>query len=267
MFSHEGTARSERQNRILAGYLAFVGGYANSCGIVLVGTFTSHVTGNVGRFASQVALGEHAAALAALSCVAAFFAGAFVGSMFLESRALGHVSRAYALTLALEAVTLTVFWLGLDPPAWASAARLQLEAATLSAAMGLQNGLVTRLSGAVVRTTHLTGVVTDLGVELARWFRYGRAKVAERLGARLVLGKNEPERPAPAKVFLLGTIAAAFVLGATAGAAAAVRAGRDAILLAIVAITLCVVYAIVNGRAHAERRGSREVGASSGERE
>ena len=39
-------------------------------------------------------------------------------------------------------------------------------------AMGLQNALVTHISNAVVRTTHLTGLFTDLGIELAQLFFY-----------------------------------------------------------------------------------------------
>ncbi len=43
-------------------------------------------------------------------------------------------------------------------------------------AMGIQNALVTRVSGAVVRTTHMTGVVTDIGIQLVKmmtWVRDG----------------------------------------------------------------------------------------------
>jgi uncharacterized membrane protein YoaK (UPF0700 family) len=36
--------------------------------------------------------------------------------------------------------------------------------------MGLQNSLVTRISGALIRTTHLTGLFTDLGIELSQLF-------------------------------------------------------------------------------------------------
>src|SRR5690606_16006321 len=39
-------------------------------------------------------------------------------------------------------------------------------------AMGLQNALVTRISNAVVRTTHLTGLFTDMGIEFAQLFFY-----------------------------------------------------------------------------------------------
>ena len=61
--------------------------------------------------------------------------------------------------------------------------------------MGMQNSLVTRLSGAVVRTTHLTGVVTDLGIEAARWYRWHRAKL--RALPTLLPSRSTPDRPEP----------------------------------------------------------------------
>ena len=57
----------------------------------------------------------------------------------------------------------------------------ELEA-TLCFAMGLQNAMVTRLSGAVVRTTHLTGITTDLGIKLVRIFYM----VSDRMRGRAV---------------------------------------------------------------------------------
>ncbi|WWC83210.1 hypothetical protein PIECOFPK_00921 [Mycovorax composti] len=48
-------------------------------------------------------------------------------------------------------------------------------------AMGLQNALVTRISGALVRTTHLTGLFTDLGIEMSQLFFYKKKEQKERL--------------------------------------------------------------------------------------
>jgi uncharacterized membrane protein YoaK (UPF0700 family) len=45
-----------------------------------------------------------------------------------------------------------------------------LMALMLLYAMGIQNALVTKVSRAVVRTTHFTGIFTDLGIDLALWF-------------------------------------------------------------------------------------------------
>lgn len=50
MFRHEGANRSHHHNQLLAGYLAMIAGFVNSAGFILIGSFTSHVTGNVGRF-------------------------------------------------------------------------------------------------------------------------------------------------------------------------------------------------------------------------
>src|SRR5690606_15347406 len=48
-------------------------------------------------------------------------------------------------------------------------------------AMGLQNSLVTTISKAVVRTTHLTGLFTDLGIELSQLFFYKQKEQKDRL--------------------------------------------------------------------------------------
>ncbi|HEX3777919.1 MAG TPA: YoaK family protein [Polyangiaceae bacterium] len=250
MFSREGSARSDRQNRQLAGYLAFVGGFVNSSGFVLIGTFTSHVTGNVGRLANDAAFGQYAAALAALSLVLSFFAGAFSASVIVESRFLSRLGpRAYAVALALEALLLLAFTALSYITIGAHARVLDGEAALLCAAMGIQNALVTRLSGAVVRTTHLTGVITDLGIESARWFRFWRRSLSNATRLPLVLGQNAVEPPSSAKLLLLLTIALAFVLGAATGAVTAVRFKHSSMLLAAGSLVWGAFHALRNERA------------------
>jgi len=230
--------------------LAFVGGFVNSCGFVLVGTFSSHVTGNVGRLANDAATGQYAAAVAALSLVLCFFAGAFIASVIIESRFLGVPSaRAYALALATESLLLLVFTLLSYVTTSAHPRVRDAETALLCVAMGLQNALVSRLSGAVVRTTHLTGVVTDLGIEGARWFRFWRRSLSEATRVPLVLGQNPAERPAAPKVLLLGTIAASFLAGASGGAYSAVHWHHGSMLIAAAAVATCASYAVVNSRA------------------
>lgn len=247
MFSREGSARSDSQNRWLAGYLAFVGGYVNSSGFVLIGMFTSHVTGNVGRLVNDAATAQYAAALAALSLVLSFFTGAFVGAVIIESRFLGRPSaRAYALALSTETVLLLLFTV-LSYATVSEHPRVRdAEAAVLCAAMGLQNALVSRLSGAVVRTTHLTGVVTDLGIESARWFRFWRRSLSEMTRVPLVWGRNPAERPTPSKALLLGTIAASFLAGASSGSYCAVHLQHGSMLIAAAAVAAFAAYALGN---------------------
>ena len=248
MFRQQGPARSARDNRHVAAYLAFIGGFVNSGGFVLIGVFTSHVTGNVGRFASDVVRRDVSASIAALAMIVAFFSGAFIASMIVESNFFGRPSNAYGIAMFVEAGILAVFLATTHLGAVNDPRHQDAKALLLCAAMGMQNSLVTRLSGAVVRTTHLTGVVTDLGIEAARWFRYlsGRASVA--LHVKLALGHNPAERPHPERVRLLLTIAGAFVVGAVLGASTTAAFHSDAMLIPIIAVALGGAYALLRGR-------------------
>ena len=169
MFRHEGEDRTHRHNQVVAGYLALIAGIVNSAGFILIGSFTSHVTGNVGRFADDLALRASAAPFA-LILVVAFFVGCFVASMALESSVKSR-PRTYSVLQFVEAGLLATFALLSYLMDTRNPRFHDVQAILLCVAMGMQNSFVTRLSGAVVRTTHLTGVVTDLGIESARWFR------------------------------------------------------------------------------------------------
>ncbi|HEX4353346.1 MAG TPA: YoaK family protein [Polyangiales bacterium] len=240
MFRHQGLERTPAQNGVLALYLAFVGGYVNSAGFALLGTFTSHVTGNVGRFANDLVRAQFHLAAGALEMIVAFLFGAFVASVVIESNRFDRTSYAYGVALSLEALLLALFIV-------ASGLHIRPDsaAALLCAAMGMQNSLVTRLSGAVVRTTHLTGVVTDIGIEVARWLRWWRASNGR--PDALLVGRNPAERPASAKIRLLTTIALSFTIGAIAGGAAGFAFHSTAMLLPSLAIALAASYAFKGG--------------------
>ena len=248
MFQKQGPDRSTRHNCLVAGYLAAIAGFVNSGGFLLIGSFTSHVTGNVGRVANDVVASEFHAAAAAVTMVIAFFLGTFAASMTIESDAFRRAPNAYGFALASEGALLLGFTV-LTRLAKADHPRARdAEALILCAAMGMQNSLVTRLSGAVARTTHLTGVITDLGIEAARWFRYWRSTLSERVNVRLSIGRPSPTQPSAAKVVLLATIACTFVAGAIAGASAVGRFGHAAMLIPAVAVLACSTYAFMNGR-------------------
>ncbi|MFO0675914.1 MAG: YoaK family protein [Polyangiaceae bacterium] len=222
MFRHDGPSANPARNWFLAGYLALTAGFVNAGGFVLVGTFTSHVTGSVGRMAVNVAGFQLADASFAAIFVLAFFAGAFVASLIVEWNA-SRRAVGYGIALAVEALTLLAFALLAGVASQLSTRAMDQAAILLSFAMGLQNALVTRLSGAVIRTTHLTGVVTDLGIEASRWIRGHRVHESTR--------RTEGRR-----IVLLATIAASFTLGAFLGAMLTFRASRWAMVAPAVAI-------------------------------
>ncbi len=216
MFIHEGPSRSLAKNAILAGYLAFIAGFCNSGGFILIGSFTSHVTGSVGRISTDVAEGMPGAAVFAMLLVVMFFAGAFFSTLIIETHGSERRAQAYGTALLGQGLVLSLFVV-IAGPAYATQPRLlDAEASMLCFAMGMQNSLMTRLSGAVIRTTHLTGVVTDLAIETAGWYRWNRAKLQAlpvMIGSRL-----PPERPVPTRSFLLGTIMVTFIVGGIVGA-------------------------------------------------
>lgn len=228
MFSHEGPARSARNNSVLAGYLAFVAGFVNAAGLMLLGTFTSHVTGNVGRFSASLALGEHTGVAGAGLLVLFFLGGAVLASLLVETNAFGNTPTAYGMALLAEGLLLATF-VGVG------------AGGILSFCMGMQNSLVTRLSGSVVRTTHLTGVVTDLGIEVARWVRWGWSRA--RGGS--TPGRNPAARPSPTRSALFVTIVLTFAIGGVCGARAAPLFGARALAFPAAAILLAALYAFV----------------------
>lgn len=244
MFENEGSARTNRENRRLAVLLATVAGFVNSSGFVLIGSFTSHVTGNVGRFANDLALGDGSAAASATLLVGAFFSGSFLSSMAIESHPLGVPTRTYAGLLLAEAAILGTFVLLAQVLAPADPRGSDALAALLCLAMGMQNSLVTRLSGAVVRTTHLTGAVTDLGIEAARWFRRARFAAEGPLGMNLTVGDDPGEPPSPARATILSMTVLGFVAGSALGATGAVRLGTTAAVLPAAALLAMAIWAL-----------------------
>jgi uncharacterized membrane protein YoaK (UPF0700 family) len=203
-----GTQRTVRANRRLGGTLAFVAGAVNAGGFLAIGRYTSHMTGIVSAIADDLALALWSAAAAGLVLLATFMAGAMVTAILANWARRRQLYSEFALPLMLEAVLLIVFGLlgqQLD------ANRTLLVPATavvLCFLMGLQNAVVTKISKSEIRTTHMTGVVTDLGIELGRLIYRNRPDDPP---DRRVVANRE-------KIVVLSTLLACFVVGALAGA-------------------------------------------------
>ncbi len=133
------------------------------------------MTGLVSSMADNIALGETVLALAAFGAVASFLIGAMTSAIMINYAKRRGLRSRYALPLLLEAILLLFFgFLG------ARLAQIQglfvpVTVILLCFMMGLQNAVITKISGAVVRTTHLTGVITDMGIELGRLLYWNRS--------------------------------------------------------------------------------------------
>lgn len=168
------TRRTRRANRQLGAVLAFVAGAVNAGGFLAVQRYTSHMTGIVSAIADDLAVGSLALALAGLVSLAAFVAGAATTALLVNWAHRRDLPSKYALALLLEAMLLLLF--GLVGANLKSLQYLLVPTAVLLLCfiMGLQNATVTKISQAEIRTTHMTGVITDLGIELGRLLYWNR---------------------------------------------------------------------------------------------
>jgi uncharacterized membrane protein YoaK (UPF0700 family) len=163
-----GTKRTASANFHLACYLAFAAGAVNAGGFLAVRQYTSHMSGLVSAMGYNLALGRLPLVFAGLAGVMSFFAGAVVSALLnLWARARALESE-YALPLIAEALLLILFGaVGHEFTGGRALGTVMLLCFT----MGLQNAIITNLSGSVIRTTHVTGMVTDIGIAAGKLIR------------------------------------------------------------------------------------------------
>lgn len=250
--TREGKERSFQENLTLAATLPAVAGMVNVIAYVHLGFFISHMTGRLGGFGANLAKGKFSDALGLVFLVFMFIIGAMTASALIELAKVKHWPR-FQLPLLIEALLLSIILLAevldLGPGSGSIPPEHKLAfAASLSMSMGLQNALVARLSGAVVRTTHVTGVSTDLGIELVRVIRWyleiSKDKTLEERARHLAEVRKDAQLY---RVRLYFTILASFLSGSIAGGLLAVNVGVLGLMLPVLVVVALVVYDRVLG--------------------
>lgn len=173
--------RTPRTNLRLGCTLAFVAGAANAGGFLAVGQYTSHMTGVLSALADNLALGQFLLAGAALAALLTFVAGAMSTAVLVNWAQRRHLHSSYSLPLLLEASLLMVFGVMGASLGLHSALLLPSTVLLLCFTMGLQNAVITKISRAEIRTTHVTGLVTDLGIELGKLIYVNRNSALARV--------------------------------------------------------------------------------------
>ena len=219
--------RTRRNDVMLGAILAFVAGAINAGGFLAIGHYTSHMTGIVSAIADNLALGLFGLVGSGFALLSSFTIGAAC-SAILINWARRHARRQqYAYPLALESALLIAFaGIGAVVP---DAAAMPVTALLLCFVMGLQNATITKISGARIRTTHLTGMITDIGIELG--------KLAYR-GLDRLLG-HTPIAADGRKLGILLPIVGMFFLGGLVGALGFKHLGH-AFSLPVAALLLAV---------------------------
>lgn len=186
MFRHKGKNRTFAHDLRLATLLSFVAGLVNITGVLALKTLTTNVTGHFAFFAEEVMRHDYTTAFTFLLFTVFFLFGSFLSSFLQELISLKNPDLSHIFPITLEMVILIAVGL------FGSSSGIftldgKLTAFFMLIAMGIQNSLVTNISRSVVRTTHLTGLFTDLGIELSQLFFYKNPEDTKKLKTSIFL--------------------------------------------------------------------------------
>lgn len=144
--------------------LSFIAGVVNVVGILGFGhEGITHLTGNTSRLADALARWSGPDALHITALIGAFVIGTVVSGFVIQDSAL-QMDRRYSVALLLESALLFVAVPLLKH-------RSPFGSYAAACAIGIQNAMASTYSGAVIRTTHVSGMFTDLGISLGHAVR------------------------------------------------------------------------------------------------
>lgn len=202
--------------------LAIIAGYVNAVGLLgFQHQSISHLSGTATLFGTHMISSDSGTLLHLFGVLISFLLGAMISGILLAGRTL-KLGRHYDTLLMLEGGLLLLSFYWLDQGSY-------LGHFTASAACGMQNALATTYSGAIVRTTHVTGLFTDLGILLGEALR----------------GQGFDRR----KGFLFSIIIIGFILGGTLGAFGFASFHFKALIIpALLCWTLALTYLLYRVR-------------------
>ncbi|WP_343658075.1 YoaK family protein [Chryseobacterium sp.] len=186
MFRHRGKNRTYFHNLKLASALSFVAGIVNIVGVLSVKVLTTNITGHFAFFSEKVLLDDYGGALTYFVFILCFLGGAFCSSFMIEFSSGRRMFPPHLIPLVTEILLLGFVGISGEESLKISVSPYTV-AGILLFAMGVQNSLVTRVSQSVVRTTHLTGLFTDLGIELSKLFFKERKNEQSQLRKNIAL--------------------------------------------------------------------------------
>lgn len=204
---------SDARFRRLGYVMALLAGAINAGGFFAFARYTSHVTGSISLLADMTYMREWNVVLIAFISVICFVMGAAHSSWIILWTQQKRFRGSYGFSMWLEAVYLLVFGLFGATAFQVDFGLLQFAFPSLALfllcfIMGMHNTVITLLSGGAIRSTHMTGSATDLGIELSKVVYYSK-KHHPRLPHIRV---NKP------KMLLLSGLMATFTLGGIIGA-------------------------------------------------
>jgi uncharacterized membrane protein YoaK (UPF0700 family) len=159
-----------------------------------------------------------------------FLFGAFASNFMAESIARKNENFVFIIPTIIESlILLAIAVLGHD----FINTNPNVIACSMLFAMGLQNSLVTKISNATVRTTHLTGLFTDLGIELSQLFFYKQPRSRVKLFSSIKLRL---------------TIISFFFIGGITGGVFYSKIGLYVLIIASVTLQVGLIYDYIKSK-------------------
>lgn len=217
--------------------LAFSAGCVNTTALMgFANLSVSHVTGNVSLFAAAIAYSDAHSILYIGALLLSFLAGAILSGFVIGQTSL-TLGRRYGRALYFEAALLIAAY-------WLYQQHDYLGQLAAAMACGLQNAMVATYSGAVIRTTHLTGLTSDMGAAIGNWLA-GRSISKPTLGFQAVIWY-------------------CFCGGSTVGAFLFAKVGYDALFVPIaIVLTAAFIYNYVSNHLPEQRETKLKKRSSS----
>ena len=157
--------RTPETDRTLGILLAAIAGSLNAGGFLLLSQYTSHMTGHLSNMSGGLVFSNLIMLLDSLAAVTGFVLGAALSAAMIAWGQLNNSRLCYALPLGVQGVLLAALALISALP---DGLEHRLAIINVCFVMGLQNATITRISGARIRTSHATGLITDMGIEIGR---------------------------------------------------------------------------------------------------
>lgn len=205
---------------------AAVAGFVNVCSVMTFFAFSSNVTGHVATFVEQLVRANWSEVATLFAWMVLFLLGAFVANTLVTRLTRYSVYASQSAPWVLQTTMLcAIAYYGhhhYQDTLWET----ELLVGALLFTMGLQNGTVVSVSNFVVRTTHLTGLFTDLAVELSM--------ISQR--------QHRDDTKLRERLRLHGLILAGYVLGGVIGGACCMLMGLRALYLASAVLSVLMLH-------------------------
>ncbi len=168
MISRYSSSRTLKDHIILGSLTSFTAGAVNVASFMLFFSFTSNVTGHYAVLAAEIVKGNFYQVGVVFTWIFLFFMGGFTSNLVLVhfmNRKRTHL--AHALPIMIEIICIAS--VGIYGQLFYKETLTETEVllSLLIFAMGIQNGFSASISNFAVKTTHLTGITTDLGILFA----------------------------------------------------------------------------------------------------